>query len=58
MSDKIEVIMSYVKSTKNTYVYASVEQPLKKAIPTLYINKNALKETPPKNIVVTVEETS
>ena len=46
--------MSLVKSTKNTHVYNSDETLLPSAIPTLYISKLSLPESPPKNIEVKI----
>lgn len=48
-----KVKMIYVKSTKNTHMYGA-QKPTE--IPTLYIDKSAMPETPPKFIKVTVEE--
>lgn len=49
-----ELKMKYVKSTKNTHRYESGSDapPL---IPTIYINKGALPDTPPQMIKITVE---
>lgn len=53
MSNKIEVKMSHTRSTKNTHVYHNEESGI--SIPALYINKKALTDPPPENIIITVE---
>jgi len=51
MSTTIE--MTFVKSTKGTYVYGDSSP--NAAVPTLYIKKDALPPTPPNNIKLIIE---
>lgn len=47
----IKIEMTFLRSTKGTHVYQGTDDD----IPTLYIKKSALPDTPPEVITVTIE---
>jgi len=48
-----KINLKYTKSTKNTHVYANEEQDA--IIPTIYIKKHGLPNTPPQEIIITID---
>lgn len=56
--EKIEVKLTYTKSTKGTHVYTDSEgaEVADVPIPSLYIRRGFIPNTPPKTITVTIEE--
>lgn len=53
---KINVELSLVKETKNTYVYAAATSESDDIVPTLYIKKCAFPDLPPAHITITISE--
>lgn len=52
--EKINILMTLVKSTKGTHVYGNKDS----VIPSVYIRKTGLPTPPPQEITITIEKAS
>ena len=53
---KFQVVLELDRSTKNTHVYAQCSGSAELSVPTIYIYRGAMPETPPPMINVTIDD--